>query len=111
MGLRWILDHSPERLLFPLFIWRWLVDTRAACHICRTDGFLCRSPRQSKAAVMKILILGATGGTGIELVRRSLEAGHSVTAFVRKPESLTSFYGQIKIMAGNLLDASALTSV
>jgi uncharacterized protein len=34
---------------------------------------------------MRIAILGATGGTGIELVGQALERGHAVTAFVRDP--------------------------
>jgi putative NADH-flavin reductase len=58
---------------------------------------------------MRIVILGATGGTGIELVRRSLAAGHSVTAFVRKPEALLEFRDQIRIRTGDPLDRAALT--
>ncbi len=34
---------------------------------------------------MRILIFGATGGTGRELVSQALEGGHEVTAFVRTP--------------------------
>ena len=37
---------------------------------------------------MKLLVLGATGGTGLEMVREAIERGHSVTAFVRSPERL-----------------------
>lgn len=37
---------------------------------------------------MKIVIFGATGKTGLELVKQSLEKGHSVTAFVRDPSRL-----------------------
>lgn len=60
---------------------------------------------------MKIVVLGATGGTGIEMVRSSLESGHSVTAFVRNPGSLSSFRGRINIVTGNLLELPELTSV
>ena len=35
---------------------------------------------------MKLLVLGATGGTGLEIVRQAIEHGHKVTAFVRNPE-------------------------
>ena len=37
---------------------------------------------------MKLVVLGATGGTGLELVRQAIERGHSVTALVRSPEKL-----------------------
>ncbi|MGE7622922.1 NAD(P)H-binding protein [Viridibacillus sp. NPDC096237] len=34
---------------------------------------------------MNIIIFGATGRTGRELISQALKQGHSVTAFVRKP--------------------------
>jgi putative NADH-flavin reductase len=37
---------------------------------------------------MKVLIFGATGPTGRELVTRALEKGHEVTAFARNPAGL-----------------------
>lgn len=38
---------------------------------------------------MKLAIFGASGNTGIELVKQALEQGHTVTAFVRDPARLT----------------------
>lgn len=37
---------------------------------------------------MKLFVLGATGGTGNELVEAALRRGHQVTAFVRSPMKL-----------------------
>jgi uncharacterized protein YbjT (DUF2867 family) len=37
---------------------------------------------------MNILVLGATGKTGLEVVAHAVAAGHKVTAFVRDPEKL-----------------------
>ena len=37
---------------------------------------------------MRLLVLGATGGTGGEMVRQALEAGHDVTVLVREPGRL-----------------------
>jgi uncharacterized protein YbjT (DUF2867 family) len=37
---------------------------------------------------MKVLIFGATGPTGHDLVARALEKGHEVTAFARNPKGL-----------------------
>ncbi len=60
---------------------------------------------------MKLIILGATGGTGLELIRRSLVHGHSVTAFVRDPNRLEEFRGRIAIKQGDLLNRNALAEV
>jgi putative NADH-flavin reductase len=60
---------------------------------------------------MKLVILGATGGIGLELVRQSIERGHQVTALVRRPEPLNSFSNQAKIIQGDVLDPSRLATV
>jgi putative NADH-flavin reductase len=57
---------------------------------------------------MKLVVLGATGGTGLEIVRQAIEQGHSVTAFVRSPEPLKHFGNRITIRQGNLLDSAEL---
>jgi putative NADH-flavin reductase len=58
---------------------------------------------------MKIIVLGATGGTGQEIVRQAIEQGHSVTAFVRSPERLKPFGDRLTIKQGDLLSRDALT--
>lgn len=60
---------------------------------------------------MKLLVLGATGGIGLEIVRQAIEHGHSVTAFVRSPERLKSFQDRIAIKQGDLLNSSELERV
>ncbi|HLH06654.1 MAG TPA: NAD(P)H-binding protein [Terriglobales bacterium] len=50
---------------------------------------------------MKILIFGASGGTGRELVRQGLAAGHQVTAFVRNPDSLAEAPG-LRVVQGDV---------
>ncbi len=60
---------------------------------------------------MKLVVLGATGSTGLEIVRQAIEYGHSVTAFVRSPEQLKSFRDRISVKEGNLLDAAELEPV
>ncbi len=57
---------------------------------------------------MKLLLLGATGGIGIELVRQAIERGHAVTAFVRSPARLSPFASKISIQQGDLLDSTQL---
>jgi putative NADH-flavin reductase len=60
---------------------------------------------------MKLVILGATGGTGIEMVRSALGHGHSVTAFVRSPDRLKEFRESIRIEEGDVLNFAALARV
>jgi len=60
---------------------------------------------------MKLIVLGATGSTGLEIVRQAMEHGHSVTAFVRSPKRLKPFGDRITIKQGNLLDAAKLEQV
>ena len=38
---------------------------------------------------MKLLVLGATGDTGRNLVAQAIAANHDVLALARKPESIT----------------------
>jgi len=60
---------------------------------------------------MKLLVLGATGGTGLEIVSQAIDRGHSVTAFVRAPEALTRFGDRLIVIRGNLLNSSELQRV
>jgi putative NADH-flavin reductase len=66
---------------------------------------------RTEERAMKLVILGATGGTGLELIRRSLAHGHSVTTFVRAPQRLDEFRNQITIKQGDLLNQDALARV
>jgi putative NADH-flavin reductase len=60
---------------------------------------------------MKLIVLGATGGTGLEIVRQAIEIGHSVTAFVRSPDRLNLFRDRIRVESGDLLDSVALERI
>ena len=57
---------------------------------------------------MKLVVLGATGGTGLEVVKQALKRGHSVTAFVRSPERLAAYQDSITIRKGDLLNGAEL---
>ena len=58
---------------------------------------------------MNLLIVGATGGTGRQLVGQALERGHRVTALVRKEPSGKPPPRLIAVL-GNVLDPSSLDS-
>ncbi len=60
---------------------------------------------------MKLVVLGATGATGLEIVRQALERGHSVTALVRSPERLKPFGDRISVKQGDLMNSADLERV
>jgi putative NADH-flavin reductase len=57
---------------------------------------------------MKLAVLGATGGTGLEIVLQAIEHGHEVTAFVRNPERLKTFGERVTVIRGDLLKSAEL---
>lgn len=59
-------------------------------------------------SVLRVLIVGATGGTGRELVAQALERGHQVTAFVRNPARLGIRHERLTVAQGNVLDYGSL---
>ena len=63
-------------------------------------------PVQGRA--MRVLIVGATGGTGRQLVAQALERGHDVTALARNPAALGVDHPRFRIVRGNVLDAASL---
>jgi putative NADH-flavin reductase len=53
---------------------------------------------------MKLTIFGSTGGTGNEVVKQALEAGHEVTAFVRDASRLSIQNENLAIVTGDVFD-------
>lgn len=58
---------------------------------------------------MKILILGATGATGQEIVKQLLDQNYEVTALVRDPSKLNIEHSFLTVIKGNVLDKTCLT--
>jgi len=57
---------------------------------------------------MKLLIIGATGGTGKELVKQALEQGHAVTVLVRDPKKVKAADHNLRVMKGDVLDFNSV---
>jgi putative NADH-flavin reductase len=57
---------------------------------------------------MRITVLGATGRTGIPLVRRAVERGHEVVAFVRSPEKLDVTDDALTVIEGDAYTGEGL---
>ena len=58
---------------------------------------------------MKLLVIGATGGTGRHVVSEALNNGHEVTVLVRDPNRLGADKDRVRVVAGSLPDAAPLT--
>ena len=59
---------------------------------------------------MRLFILGATGGTGRQLIDQALARGHQVTAFVRSPEKLGARREGLRVQRGDPRDGAALNA-
>jgi putative NADH-flavin reductase len=60
---------------------------------------------------MKLLILGATGKTGSELVKQALERGFEVTALVRSPHKIKIEDDRLTVVTGSPLDEEILNKI
>jgi putative NADH-flavin reductase len=58
--------------------------------------------------LMKILVIGATGPTGQEIVKQAVKQGHAVTALVRNAAK-AHFNSPVVLAEGDVLDRSSLT--
>jgi putative NADH-flavin reductase len=56
---------------------------------------------------MKILVIGASGPTGKEIVKQAMEQGHAITAFVRDAAK-ANFASPVALAVGDVLDRNSL---
>lgn len=66
------------------------------------------SGRASGRAPGRVLVIGATGGTGRQLVEQALERGWTVTALVRDPRRLPTRHDRLTILTGDALDPGSV---
>jgi putative NADH-flavin reductase len=51
----------------------------------------------------KILVFGASGGTGKQFVEQALKSGYIITAILRNPDAFTVRHQNLKIVKGDVL--------
>ncbi len=74
-------------------------------------GFWSPVKAQTKSSgrrIERILVVGATGGTGRELVAQALERGYEVTAFARDPTKMHLTHPRLNVVRGDVLDPMAV---
>jgi putative NADH-flavin reductase len=60
--------------------------------------------------VASVLIIGATGGIGLEAVKQALDAGQNVRAFARSADRIEISHSLLEKRAGDALDANDVTN-
>ena len=66
------------------------------------------SSSQKGGSGLKVVVFGATGGTGVELCKQAVEAGYHVTAYVRNPDNLKLESPNLVKVKGELNDTVAM---
>src|SRR5689334_17166273 len=54
--------------------------------------------------LMKIIVFGATGRTGLSLVQQALDAGYQVVTFVRDPAKMQIRHERLGLAQGNVMN-------
>jgi len=57
---------------------------------------------------MRLTVLGATGLTGMEIIKQSLVGGHEITAVARNPARLGEFQSRVRVVQGDATDPKAV---
>ncbi len=59
---------------------------------------------------MNIIVFGATGSIGNQILQQGVAAGHHVTAFVRTPSKVTIAHPGLTIAQGDVFDLNSITA-
>ncbi|RKH60315.1 SDR family oxidoreductase [Corallococcus llansteffanensis] len=78
-----------------------LVAWRCASGFAGLAGLALRSRAPSGRGDMRIVVIGASQGTGALAVRTALDRGHAVTAFARSPEKLVLEHPKLTRLKGD----------
>ena len=88
-----LLILIPYALLLSALLWRKAPVRRES-----------KRPLRASGGPLRVLVIGATGGTGRELVQQALAQGHQVTAFVRDAAKLQIEHANLRVAKGDVLD-------
>jgi putative NADH-flavin reductase len=57
----------------------------------------------------QVLVIGATGRTGLLMVQEALARGFAVTVLARRPEALGELQSRVSVVQGDVLDSAAVS--
>ncbi|MGD9487330.1 MAG: NAD(P)-dependent oxidoreductase [Calditrichaceae bacterium] len=89
-----------------LVIYALILTALLAYNGLREDNDIPSHPAGDK--INRILIIGATGGTGLQLVEQAIEKGFFVTALVRNPDKFKIKHSQLQVVKGDVLDFGSI---
>jgi putative NADH-flavin reductase len=98
------------KILFLLIFYGLALSIALARNGFRPRNFSTGKAGGKRAAPKRILIVGATGGTGRQLVAQALERGYAVTALARNPAKLGIEHPNLRIVQGDVLDYASVES-
>jgi uncharacterized protein YbjT (DUF2867 family) len=99
--------------MFRIFLCVWIPYALVLSALLWRRAPVRRERRAASPAAndpMRVLVIGATGGSGRQLVQQALARGHQVTAFVRDPAKLQIEHANLRIAQGNVLDYPTVES-
>ena len=99
-------------------MWKVLLIIWGIYAFAFTIALIRRAPRRKNGKPisrgwgnrLQVLVIGATGGTGRQLVQQALEQGHTVTALVRKPKKFKIEHPNLRVVQGNVRDYASVES-
>ena len=62
----------------------------------------------TRREITRLLVIGATGGTGQQIVMQALERGLEVTALARDPAKVRVSHPKLRVVRGDVLDPASL---
>ena len=97
---------------------RILLSLYALYALALSAAMAARGHRSATAApadrvarpIRRVLVIGATGGTGRQLVEQALERGYEVTALVRTPAKLQLTHPHLTVVRGDVLEYASVAS-